>query len=129
MQMSRHLPTRVRAIMTAAAVALVATIALAFGGAATADAAGPNALFPGQSINYPTWGWGSTKFCAENHSYRPGMVDVRPHWSTPPGQHDELYVPAYGRKCIDRWWFGVPIEAINNSYAIGTGTVLTVRTH
>ena len=44
------------------------------------------------------------------------MADVTPHWSSPPGQHDEICVNAYSTQCIDRWWFGVWINVANVSH-------------
>lgn len=111
---------------TTLVVASCITLALAIGGSAPANAAGPNALAPDESVTYPTWAWGPTKVCATNSRSQPGMVDVRP-WSS--SMHDEIYVRAYSSKCIDRWWFASPIDVINISdAALGTYPVLTVRT-
>jgi hypothetical protein len=105
------------------------TLALAVGGTASASAAGPDALAPGQSVWYPTWFFGSTRVCATNDEVQPGMADVRPAASLPGGQHDEIYVPPYSERCIDRWWWANPIEVSNlSNTTLGTNPVLTART-
>jgi len=125
--LNRTVGRRLKLSIATFATLLCASMGLAMGTAASASAAGPDYLNAGQSVNYPTWGWGSTRVCAQNLSSRAGMADVTPHWSSPPGQHDEIYVNAYTTRCIDRWWGGVWVNVANVShYRLGTYPLLKV---
>jgi hypothetical protein len=107
-------------------VAFCITLALAVGGSATANAAGPDILHPGQSVTYPTWLIGSTQVCATDHTGFANMVEVRPQGSN---MTDKIYVPPYTRECIDRWWFGTNIDVTNISHtALGHYTLSVVET-
>ena len=103
--LNRTVGRRLKLSIAMFAMLLCASMGLAMGTAASASAAGPDYLNAGQSVNYPTWGWGSTRVCAQNLSSRAGMADVTPHWSSPPGQHERhrvqgpaRLVPAFTRR-------------------------------
>jgi hypothetical protein len=116
----RIMSSRWRLTAVTLLAAVCASAALAIGASAPASAAGPYYLQPDQRAAFPTWVWGSTRVCVTNSTYRAGMADVVPRWSSPPGQHDEMYVPAYTTNCIDRWWGGVTIDVTNTSRKLGS---------
>ena len=127
--LGHSLPGRRRHAVAALVAAFCITFAFAIGGTAPASAAGPDPIRPGDpvGVTYPTWGWGGTKVCVTNDEGEHGMAKVQP--LSNPGQNDEIYVPAYDKKCIDRWWFGSPIQVTNISPdALGTFPMLTVET-
>ena len=108
---------------------LAAGIVAGFGGAAqaapdaasTAELRATTVLPPGDQQLYSTWFWGSTRLCVTNLGTSPGELTVQ---STSPAAGPEI-LPLGGRasQCIDRWWWGVPVWAINSG-----STTLTVST-
>lgn len=106
---------RWRLAVVALAVTVCATIALAAGGPATATAAGPVQLEPGEHVQLPTptrpWEW--TTFCAHNHGSAEGTAYL---------QHDDPYgfshretisLPGHQTGCISGRWWGNPIDVTN----------------
>lgn len=110
---------RLRRRTAAAGAAIMAAAALATGGAATANAAGPNDLWPGDTVTYPTWFWSATKLCAYNYGPDNGNVGVSPLGNA----YESFSVAPYSTRCISRWWYGNQIKVIN----IGS-TIVQTRT-
>ena len=108
----------------AATTALAAGLLAGLAGPAHADTAsaaavkpatmlsGTTTLAPGQQQLYSTWFWGSTQLCATNHGAFTGVLKVQ---STSPAAGPEyLYISNGSTQCISRWWWGVPVWAINS---------------
>ncbi len=110
--LSHSLPSRWRIPLATLFVAFCATLALTISGPAPASAAGPATIGPGADLIFPTWGWGSTKVCADNLGGVGGTVAVDP-WPYSDGIYSTLYAPAYGRGCTSGWWFGNPVKVTN----------------
>jgi hypothetical protein len=109
-------------------VAVCMTLALAIGGSATADAAGPDTLPPGQSQLYNTFFFGETEVCVTNRTSEPGMVKVQP--LSNPNENDRIYVRPFSRECIKRWWWASQIEVTNVSFPeLGTWPDLVIQTN
>ncbi|WP_433727132.1 hypothetical protein ACQP2Y_11580 [Actinoplanes sp. CA-051413] len=108
------------AVPTLLAAGMVAGLAgTAQAGTGSPVVAKPNAvagattqLNPGEQQLYSTWFWGATRLCATNYDGRTGTLTVQ---STSPAAGPEyLSVPSGSTACIDRWWWGVPVWAINS---------------
>jgi hypothetical protein len=110
--------------VTTLIVTICITLALAVGGSAIADAAGPDHLAPGQSRVYKTWLLGETQVCVTNPNSETGTVVVQP--LSNPGLFDVIDPPPFSQRCIKRWWFASEIRVTNLSP--GGGTVLIVET-
>jgi hypothetical protein len=68
----------------------------------------------GDSADFPTWFWGTTKLCAYNAGSGYGEAKVQ-SWS---GADPEYLPLSPGEtKCVDRWWFAVPVTVYNNAYS------------
>jgi hypothetical protein len=109
-------------------VAFCITLALAIGGSATANAAGPDRLSPGENHLYNTWLIGETEVCGTNPYSVPGRLKVQPLSNL--NVHDVIDVPPFGKNCIKRWWWASVIQVTNVSFTeLGTWPVLTVETN
>jgi hypothetical protein len=90
-----------------------ATLAVAAGagGVSAGTAAAANAtLAQGQSAYFPTWFLGYTTICVDNVSATPGIAHF-----TAPGSSYTLKVPARGRDCISKPWWGFKVNVQNVS--------------
>ena len=67
-------------------------------------------LPPAEQQLFSTWFWGSTRLCATSLG-GPGRLTVQ---STSPYAGPEYLDIASGTQCIVRWWWGVPVWAINS---------------
>jgi hypothetical protein len=102
-------------LITAALVAIIATLAIAVGSATSARAAGPVYLTFHSSIDFPTWSWQGTTICAASSDGRYGTVGLA---SWPAYLVDELiYTNPYTWTCHTGSWFGFPllVKALNDS--------------
>jgi hypothetical protein len=79
-------------------------------------------LTPGGQQLYSTWFWGATRLCATSAG-GPGTLTVQSTSPAAAGPED-LYIGSGSTQCIDRWWFGVPVWAINSG-----NVTLAVSTH
>ncbi|OJF14530.1 hypothetical protein [Couchioplanes caeruleus] len=72
-------------------------------------------LPPGGRITIPTWIFGNTQVCATNLGpSTPGRLEVKAQlpWAGP----ENIDVPGFvERKCISRFWGGVPVDLTNVS--------------
>jgi hypothetical protein len=122
--MTKNIARRTATITALAAGMVTALAGTAHAGSDAARAAalsGTTILAPGQQQLHSTWFWGTTRLCATNLGGSPGRVTVQ---STSPAAGPEyLYPQAGGTVCIDRWWWGVPVWAINSGF-----TTLAVST-
>lgn len=111
-----------------AAVGGLAALTLAAGGAQAAQASTPSTVTAtsatssttsyylpgyGSTALMPTWIVGATHLCAFNGGSNWGLLKVK---STSGANAEYISVPPYSQRCIDRWWFGVPVWVTNQSY-------------
>jgi hypothetical protein len=67
----------------------------------------------GSNALIPTWFWGGTTLCARNIGSSYGAVRVQSATGAPPEYISSL--APYQEKCINRWWWGVPVYVTNVS--------------
>lgn len=77
-------------------------------------------LDPGAQQLYSTWFFGATRLCATSLG-GPGRLTVQS--TSPAAGQENLDIDNGITRCIYRWWWGVPVWAINSG-----NTTLTVAT-
>jgi hypothetical protein len=85
------------------------------GGVHTAAATLP--MFPGGQIAIPTWIFGSTEVCATNLT-ADASGELRYKAQLPWAAPDYIDVAFLERKCINRWWGGVPVDLTNTGQSL-----------
>jgi hypothetical protein len=83
--------------------------------AVSASASSTSYALPGygSAAIMPTWPWGGTQLCAFNYGSTTGMLKVQSVTGAPP-EYISGIAP-FTQKCINRWWFGVPVWTTNVS--------------
>ena len=101
----------VRRRLAAGAVTLAVTGGIGVAAAPAASASAPSYLPSyGTSATFPTWVWGSTGVCAQNHSgYRSASATIKAGSAA----SETFYVAPGSTSCISRWFGGATLKVTN----------------
>lgn len=105
----------VRRRLAAGAAALAVTGGIGVAAAPAASASAPSYLPSyGTYADFPTWVWGSTGVCAQNHStYRSASVTIK----AGSAKSETFYVAPSSTSCISRWFGGSTLRVTNTGSA------------
>ncbi|MDQ0840401.1 hypothetical protein [Streptomyces sp. V1I6] len=72
-------------------------------------------LYYHDAYNFPTWVFGRTRLCVTADYSAPGTARVQS--SAPLAAPEYVSVAAGQTRCIERWWGGFPVNAMNITYS------------
>ncbi|NUK24389.1 hypothetical protein [Streptomyces lunaelactis] len=73
------------------------------------------ALYYHDDYNFPTWVFGKTRLCVTAGYSAPGTARVQSR--APLAAPEYVSVGAGQTRCVERWWGGFPVNAMNITYS------------